>query len=138
MFKLYDCDIGVVIEGVKYDFFDVNSVEFEDPETTSLTRGANGKNMDGIPFKEGVRDPVVATIPIMNMPIELKAALDDAYKKTKRMDFYCISRSSGSRKSLSRAVLRQKPQQLTIDETADSLAVSLSFAGYDSKEVYKE
>lgn len=137
MFKLYDCDIGVVVDGVNYDFLDINSIEIEDPETTSLTRGANGKNDEGIVFKEGVRDPKVWTIPIMNMSIDLKGVLDDAYKNQKRLDVYCVSRSTGSRKGLSKAVLRQLPQQLTIGEDADSLAVSLSFAGYDNKEVYK-
>lgn len=136
-FKLYDCDVGVVIGGVQYDFFDVNSIEVEDPENTNLTRGSNGKNMEGIAYKEGVRDPKTWTIPIMNMSNELKAAFDDAYKNTTRMDVYCTSRSSGSRKALSNAVLKQRPQQLTVDETADSLAIQLIFAGYDNKEVYK-
>lgn len=137
MFKLYDCDVVMTVEGVNYNFNDVNSIEIEDPEITSLTRGANGKNQEGIPFKEGVRDPKIWTMPVMNIPIELKAVLDDVYEKTKRVDLNCVSRSTGARKSIINAVLRQKPQQLTVDETADSLAVSLAFAGYANKEVYK-
>lgn len=136
-FKLYDCDIGIKVDGVRYDFSDINSIEIEDPEMNSLTRGANGKNTQGIPYKEGVRDPKVWTVPIMDMSIELKAVLDAAFKDVSRMDVYCISRSDGSSKMLKSAILRQKPQQLTVDETPDSLAVQLIFASYQSEEVFK-
>lgn len=136
-FKLYECDVGIKIDGVNYDFPHTNSIEIEDPEMTNLTRGADGKNEEGIVYKEGVRDPKTWTIPIMQMSVELKGVLDSAYSNQTRMDVYCISRKDGSSKMLKNAVLKQRPQQLTIDESADSMAVALSFAGYNSSEVYK-
>lgn len=136
-FKLYDCDVGIKIDGVSYDFDHVNSIEIEDPEMTNLTRGANGKNDEGIVFKEGVREPKVWTVPIMQMSIELKGVLDAAYAAQTRMDVYCVSRSDGSSKMLKKAILKQKPQQLNVDESADSLAVQLMFAGYKSEEALK-
>lgn len=136
-FKLYVSDVGVKINSVSYDFDHVNSIEIEDPEVTTLTRGANGQNKEGIVYKEGVRDPKVWTVPIMNMSSDLKSVLDSAYDNETRMDVYCIDRKTGSSKMLKNAVLRVRPKQLTIDETADSMAVTLSFAGYDDVEVYK-
>ena len=50
---------------------------------------------------------------------------------------YCISRTDGSSKMAKNAVLSNKPQQLTVDETAESLNVSLEFETFDSSEVHK-
>ncbi len=137
IFKLYDCDVGIKINGVNYDFEHVQSVTVEDPEFTRLTRGVNAKNKTGLVYKEGLREPKRVTIPILNMSIELKAALDAAYADDTRMDVYAISRTDGSSKMARNAILSQAPQQLVLDETPDSLQVNLSWETFDMSEVHK-
>jgi hypothetical protein len=137
IFKMNDCDFGIKINGVSYDFSDVDSLTIEDPEFTRLTRGANARNMTGLVYREGTKEPKRITVVIMNMSIELKEVLDGAYVDRSRLDVYAISRADGSSKFGKNAVLCQKPQQLTIEEGPESMAVSLIFETFDLSEVHK-
>lgn len=136
-FKLYNCDLGIKLNGQRYDFDHVNSLEIEDNERNRLTRGANARNTTGLAYKDGLREPKRWTIPIMAMSVELKAAFDLAFNAQTRMEVFCIDRTDGSSKMLKEAILSNKPQQLTLDETPDSLAVSLEFEGFASEENHK-
>lgn len=138
MFKLYECDVGIKVDGVAYDFEHVNQVQIEDPERNQLTRGVNAKNKVGLVFKDGLKDPKKWTIPIMNMSAALKAVMDDAFENQKRLDVYAISRKTGDSKWAKNAIMSNRPQQLTLDDTAESLDVSLEFVTYDSSEIIKE
>jgi hypothetical protein len=137
IFKLYDCDLGVKVAGVNYDFEHVAEVQIEDPERNRLTRGANAKNKTGLAYKDGLKDPKRWTVPILSMSAALKEVLDDCFENQTRLDVYCISRSDGSSKMAKNAVLCNKPQQLTLDESAESMNVSLEFETFDSAEVHK-
>lgn len=137
IFKIYDCDFGIKLNGVNYDFTHVNNLQIEDPESTKLVRGANAGNKTGLVYKEGIKDPKKITVTIMDMSIDLKAVLDAAYEDQSRLDVYCISRTDGSSKMAKNAVLSQMPQQLTIDENTDSLNVALAFESFDLSEVHK-
>lgn len=137
IFKLYDCDVGIKVNGVSYSFTHVSSVSIEDPEFTRLTRGANGGNKEGIIYKEGIKDPKRITVPIMDMSLELKEVLDSVYEDKTRVEVYAISRADGSSKMARNAVLCQQPQQLTLDDNPDSMAVSLTFESFDLTEVHK-
>ena len=136
-FKIYDCDFGIKINGVPYEFTHVNELTIEDPENTKLVRGSNAGNKMGLVYKEGTKEPKRISVTIMDMSIALKEVLDLAYENRSRMDVYCISRSDGSSKMAKNAVLSQIPQQLTIDESADSMNVSLAFESFDLSEVHK-
>lgn len=136
-FKIYDCDFGVKINGVNYDFEHVAQLTIEDPERNRLTRGSNAKNKVGLAYKDGLKDPKRWTIPILQMSAALKEVLDSAFDNQTRLECYCISRSDGSSKMAKNAVLANRPQQLTIDETAESMQVSLEFETFDSSEVHK-
>jgi predicted transcriptional regulator len=137
IFKIYDCDFGIKYNGVNYDFTEVNNLTIEDPETTKLIRGANAGNKTGLVYKEGIKEPKRWSVTIMNMTADLKAVLDQAYQNKDRLDAYCISRVDGSSKMAKNAILSQQPQQLTIDETPDSMNVALVFETFDSSEVHK-
>lgn len=137
IFKIYNCDFGVKINGVSYDFEHVSELQIEDPERNRLTRGANAKNKVGLSYKDGLREPKRWTIPIMNMSAALKLVLDTAFEAQTRLECYCIDRTDGSSKMAKNAVLSNRPQQLTLDETADSMGVSLEFETFDSSEVHK-
>lgn len=137
IFKIYNCDFGIKIGGVDYEFEHVAELQIEDPERNRLTRGANAKNKLGLSYKDGLKDPKRWTLPILNMSSSLKAVLDSAYENQTRVDCYCIDRTDGSSKMAKNAVLANKPQQLTIDETAESMNVSLEFETFDSSEIHK-
>ncbi len=137
IFKIYDSDFGIKIDGVSYQFTHVHNLTIEDPENTKLIRGANAGNKVGLAYKEGIKDPKRITVTIIEMSVELKAVLDAAYADQTRMDVYCISRSDGSSKMAKNSVLAQQPQQLSIDDSPDSMNVALAFESFDLSEVHK-
>lgn len=134
MFKIYNCDFGLKYNGVDYTFDHVQELQIEDPERNRVTRGANAKDKIGISYKEGMKDPKKWTIPIMNMSSDLKTVLDSVYESGDRVDAYCIDRKTGASKFLKNAVLCNRPQQLTLDDSAESMNVSLEFEGFDNQE----
>ncbi len=136
-FKIYDCDFGIKIDGVSYEFTHVNELTIEDPENTKLVRGANAGNKMGLVYKEGIKEPKKISVTIMDMPIALKEVLDLAYDGRTRLDVYCISKTDGSSKMAKNAVLSQIPQQLSINDSADSLNVKLDFESFDLSETHK-
>lgn len=137
IFKLYNCDFGIKVNGVSYDFEHVAELQIEDNQRNRLTRGANAKNKVGLVYKDGLKDPIRWTIPILQMSIELKGVLDDLFEGQGRAEVYCIDRTDGSSKMAKNAILSNKPQQLTLDETAESMNVSLEWETFDSSEVHK-
>lgn len=137
IFKIYDCDFGIKVNGINYDFEHVASLQIEDPERNRITRGANAKNKVGLAYKDGLREPKRWTVPILNMSLELKAVLDDCYDNVTRVECYCIDRKDGSSKIAKNAVLSNKPQQLNIEDNAESLEVMLEFETFDSSENHK-
>lgn len=136
-FNLYNCDVGFKINGVNYEFEHVNSVAIEDPEFSRLTRGANGKNKVGLAYKEGLKEPKTITVVINDMSADLKAVLDGCFENQTRIDFYAIDRGTGSAKWAKNSILGQIPQQLTLDESPESMDVSLTLQSYDLSEVFK-
>jgi hypothetical protein len=136
-FQIYDCDFGIKLNGVSYYFTHVQSMAIEDPETTKLIRGANAGNKTGLVYKEGLKDAKKITVTILDMSAELKAVLDTAFEDKSRLDVFCISRTDGSSKMGRNAVLASQPQQLQIEESAESLNVALVFETFDLSEVHK-
>ena len=137
MYKLYECDIGMKVNGVSYAFPHVAEVQIEDPERNNITRGANASDTTGLVFREGLTEPKRFTVPIMQLTPELKAMLDAAYTDQTRCDFYCISRRNGQYKGAKNAILANKPQQLTLDQSPESLQVSIEFVTFESVEEIK-
>jgi hypothetical protein len=137
IFKIYDCDFGIKLNAVSYEFTHVVNLAIEDPENTRLTRGANAGNKTGIVYKEGIKEPKKVTVTIQDMSAELFAVLSAAYADKSRMDVYAISRGDGSSKMAKNAVLSQQPQQLSLDEGPDSMNVALAFESFDLSEVHK-
>lgn len=137
IFKLYNCDFGIKYNGLNYDFEHVSELQIEDPERNRLTRGANAKNKIGLAYKDGLKDPKRWTIPILNMSAELKAIFDEIYDNQARIECYAIDRTDGSMKIARNAILSNRAQQLTLDESMESLNVSLEFETFDSSETHK-
>lgn len=137
IFKMYECDFGIKFDGVAYDFPHVNEVTIEDPENTKLVRGSNAGNKTGLVYKEGLKEPKRMIVTIMGMSPELKAVLDQVYENKSRVDAFAISRDDGSSKMAKNSVLSQQPQQLTLNDTPDSMNVTLTFETFDMTEVHK-
>jgi hypothetical protein len=137
VFKIYNCDFGIKVGGVKYEFPNVAELQEEDPERNRLTRGSNATDKIGIVYKDGLKDPKRWTLPILNMSAALKAVLDSAFEKQTRVEPYCVDKSDGSIKTMKNAILSNRPRQLALDETAESMNVSLEFESFDSIEVHK-
>jgi hypothetical protein len=137
IFKMYNCDFGIKVNGVSYDFEHVAELQIEDPERNNLTRGGNAKNKLGLAYKEGLKEPKRWTLPILNMSETLKGVLDSCFDRQTRLEVYCIDRNDGSSKMAKNALLANRPQQLTIDDSAESMNVSLEFVTFDSSENHK-
>ena len=138
VFKLTNCDFGIKINGVNYEFDMIDSLTIEDPQFTRITRGANALNKEGLIYTEGGKDPKTITVTILGMSQALKAVLDDTYVNKERIEaVYCIDRKDGSSKMAKNAILCQMPQQLTVDESAESLNVALIFQSFDLVETHK-
>jgi len=137
IFKLYDCDVGVTIRGVNYNFPHVVSVVVDDPERNRLTRGANAGNKIGIAYKEGLRDPKTLTTVLEDIPKEVRDLLVECFDTQERIDLFVAARSDGSSRIGKNCVLGQPPRQLTLDDSAESMDVSLEFATYDLAETHK-
>ena len=136
-FKIYNCDFGIKVAGVSYDFEHVDTLTITSTQRNRLTRGSNAKNTTGLTFKDGLKEPDVWAIPILQMSAELKDVLDGCFDKATRVECYCIDRTDGSSKIAKNAVLSNKPQQLLVDQTAESMQVSLEFETFESSEVHK-
>lgn len=137
VFKMYECDFGVTIEGVNYDFTHVENVTYEDPERTRLIRGSNAGNKLGLIYKEGLKEAKVITLTVIGMPAEVHNLLKKAYENKTRVDMYVISRADASSKIAKNAVLSQSPKQLTLDDSPDSLNTALIFESFDVDETHK-
>lgn len=136
-FNLYDCDIGIKVNGVSYDFTHVGDITIEDPERTRLIRGSNAGNREGLIYKEGLREAKTMTVTIMDMSIEIKGVLDSVYANQTRVEVFAISRKDGSMKGCRNAVLSQIPQQLSLDDSPESMNVALVFESFETFEVFK-
>lgn len=137
VFKMYDCDFGVTLNGVNYDFTHVEKLEIDDPETTKLIRGSNAGNKVGISYKEGLKEAKKITLTVIGMATAVHNLLKTAYAEGTRMDCYCISRADGSSKIAKNAVLSQAPKQLSMDDSPESLNTALIFESFDIDEVHK-
>jgi hypothetical protein len=137
IFKLYECDFGVTIDGVNYDFEHVENLQIEDPERTRLIRGSNAGNKTGLAYKEGTREAKTITCTVIGMSKELHELLKTTYADQTRVDCYCVSRVDGSSKIAKNAVLSQEPKQLTLDDSPESMNTALVFESFDISEIMK-
>ena len=137
IFKIYDCDFGVTLNGVNYDFTHVNNVQIEDPERTRLVRGGNAANKTGLVYKEGIKDAKTITVTVIDVTMDLHNLLKAAYADKTRLDCYIVSRVDGSNKIAKNCILSQEPKQLSIDDGQDSMNTDLVFESFDISEIHK-
>ncbi len=137
IFKMYNCDFGFKYQGVSYDFNHVESMTIEDPEMNKLTRGSNAKNKVGLVYTEGTKEPKKATVTVMGVSAAIIGLLTEIYQAKARCEFYCVDRTDGSSKIGKDAILSQQPQQLSVQETPDSMNVTVVFETFNLTEDHK-
>jgi hypothetical protein len=137
IFKLYNSDLGIKINGQSYQFEHVDNLTIEDPEVNRLVRGANAGNRIGLSYKEGLKEPKRITVNIMGMSPELKGVLDGAFENQTRLEVFCIDRIDGSSKIAKDAVLSTQPMQLNLDDSPESMVVALQFESFNMSEIHK-
>jgi hypothetical protein len=137
IFKIYDCDFGVTLNGVNYDFEHVENLQIEDPERTRLVRGGNAGNKTGLVYKEGIKEAKTITVNVIGLSAELYGLLKTAYEARTRLDCFVVSRVDGSSKIAKNSILSQEPKQLTLDDSAESMNTALVFESFDISEVHK-
>ena len=136
-FKIYNCDFGITLNGVNYNFTHVDKLTIEDPSKTRLTRGANAGNKTGLIYHEGTKEAKTITVTILGMTADIFALLKSAHDNDTRMDVFAVSRDDGSSKIAKNAVLCQEPNQLSIDDSADSMNADFILERFDVSEVHK-
>lgn len=137
IFKMYDCDFGVTINGTNYGFTHVVSVVIEDPERRRLRRGSNASNDVGIDYREGLSEAKTTTATILGITKDLHNLLKQCFRDGTRMDFYAINKKDGSGKTSKNAVLSQDPKQLNMDDSPESMQLVLVFESFNVSEVHK-
>lgn len=137
LFKLYECDIGFKVDGTNYEFKNVGEVPFEDPERNRLTRGSNAKDDVGLTYKDGLKDPKKFTPVIQDMSPELRDLFDSLYDSQTRFEFYCISRRDGSSRIAKNCILSNRPTQLNMNDSAESLDISVEIETFKVEEKHK-
>lgn len=125
MFKLYECDVGIKAEGITYQWKNISQVAFEDNERNRLTRGANATDEVGIAYKDGIKEAKRILPSILEMPSALHALFQRLFKDQVRFEFFCTSRKTGSSLFGKNCILSNRPMQLNLDETAESLEIAI-------------
>ena len=138
VFKIYDCDFGIKVADVNYDFEHCDSFVIEDPESLKLIRGANAKNKLGLLYTEGSKEAKKITVTLVGITTDMFNLLGGVYKERERVEVYCVDRKSGSNIVAKNAILSQKPRQNNIEESPESMNVTISFETYDLNDSYKD
>lgn len=137
IFKMYNCDFGVTINGTNYNFEHVVSVTIDNPERRRLKRGANAANTIGIDYREGLTDAKTWTVVALGVSKDLHNLLKQCHRDGTRMDAYAIDKNDGSSKIAKNAILSQDPMQLSMDDSSDSMNLTLIFESFDVSEAHK-
>ena len=138
IFKIYDCDFGLKYNDINYDFEHCDSFVIEDPETLKLIRGSNAKNKLGLPYTEGTKEAKKITVVLIGITTEMFNLLGTIYNGKERIDVFCVDRKSGSNIIGKNAMLSQRPRQLNIEESPESMNVSLMFETFDLTDTHKD
>ena len=136
-FKMYNCDFGVEVDGVNYEYQDVDGLQIEDPENTRLVRGSNGSSKSGLIYKEGIKEPKRLSVTLIGMQADLYPVLKSAFDEKKRVKCWAVDRTDGSSVIGKQAIMVQQPQQLAIDDTPESMNVVLIFETFDLTYTHK-
>jgi hypothetical protein len=133
-FQISDGDAGFTYEGVNYTFSDVDSIDYTFNRKNRLTRGANGQNKVGLVYKEGLKTADVAEFRITDCSIDIYNLLLTIFNESKRINAWFIDRTTGEGFTFKNAIVRDKPRQMSIGESAESLSFMFAVESFDVTE----
>lgn len=137
--QLRKCDLGLSINGVKYDFTPyVSGVTLEQTQAKHLTRGATGQHKKGFVYTEGLKDPNKIAIVLTGLPAYFFPLLRRHYQEETRMDCYVIDRKTGQARYYKNAIITQEPAQLTMGEGTEELDITLNLEAYETENTGEE
>lgn len=133
MIQLWHSENGVIINNVKYDFEDVDSVTVTKNGRKHKTRGANSKNKVGFVYMENSKQADEIAINTVGLSGAMLTILQNAYKDETPMTVYCIDSATGENYIGSDCILQEFPRQQDIVEGEETYNVTLTFETFNLK-----
>lgn len=127
--KLYECQVGIEVNGTNYNFDHIRSVTLENPERNNLMRGVNAPTSEGLAFKEGMMEPKTISVPVIEMAKEVFDLLRSCFDNQTRLTFFVVDKQGQSFYG-KKCLLAQTPMQLTLDDSAESMDCTLEFVTF--------
>ena len=124
---------GVIINNIKYDFEDVDSVTITKNARKHKTRGANSKNKVGFVYMENSKQPDEIAINTVGLSGDLLTLLQNAYDNETMMTVYCIDSSTGESYIANDCILNEYPRRQDIVEGEETYNVTLTFETFNLK-----
>ena len=137
-FKIYDCEFGIKAGDVNYTFEQVDSMTIEDPESVRLIRGSSASNKVGLAYTEGTKEAKKLSVTLVGISTAMYDLLAGLHSDKERVECYCIDKKTGSSKIAKDAVITQRPQQLSVNEGAESLNLVVNFETFNLEESHKD
>ena len=133
MIQLWHSENGVIINNVKYDFEDVDSVTVTKNGRKHKTRGANSKNKVGFVYKENSKQADEIAINTVGLSGAMLTILQNAYEDDTPMTVYCIDSATGESYIGKDCILQEFPRQQDIVEGEETYNVTLTFETFNLK-----
>lgn len=133
MIQLWHSENGVIINNVKYDFEDVDSVTVTKNGRKHKTRGANSKNKVGFVYMENSKQADEIAINTVGLSSAMLTILQNAYEDEIPMTVYCIDSATGKSYIGNDCILQEFPLQQDIVEGEETYNVTLTFETFNLK-----
>lgn len=133
MIQLWHSENGVIINNVKYDFEDVDSVTVTKNGRKHKTRGANSKNKVGFVYMENSKQADEIAINTVGLSGAMLTILQNAYEDETPMTVYCIDSATGESYIGNDCILQELPRQQDIVEGEETYNVTLTFETFNLK-----
>lgn len=137
MIQLWHSENGVIINNVKYDFDDVDSVTVTKSGRKHKTRGANSKNKVGFVYMENSKQADEIAINTVGLSGAMLTILQKAYEDETPMTVYCINSATGESYIGNDCILQEFPRQQDIVEGEETYNVTLTFETFNLKQNLK-
>lgn len=138
LFQVNQVDAGFSFNSITYTFSDFDIINYTYNEKNSLTRGANGNNKVGIPYKEGLKTADIAEIKVKDCSVAIYNLLIPIWKNQDRINFWIVDKKTGEGYTYKNAIVTSKPRQTEVSETEDSISFMLSVQSYDVNDKFND
>lgn len=120
-----NAELSVTISGVAYTFPWVTSVSINDPRENVLSMSPQ-ETGDGIVYRTGTTQPVVADFVLREVPAEVFDLLKDAFKDQSRVDWLLFDNKAGDQYTLDESIIRTNPSNVELSEGEETFNVNVN------------